>query len=183
MIPDRKKNRNKWFVVTGGPCSGKTTTLRHLATRGYRVEYEVARIYIDEEMAKGRKLSDIRHDEVKFQAEVLRRKVQLERRLPVSETIFLERGIHDTAAYYALCGAPMDQGLLSEMAGSRYGSVFILEMLQYKKDYARTEDRKTAQKIQQLIKTWYATYGLQTISVPVLPVGERVKFILTHLQK
>lgn len=59
-----------WYVLTGGPCSGKSTTLEYLSSRGYLVVPEMARVVIDEE---------IRADAFGFQVKILDRKIQLER--------------------------------------------------------------------------------------------------------
>ena len=36
-----------WCVITGGPCTGKTTVVELLAQRGYKTTIEHARHYID----------------------------------------------------------------------------------------------------------------------------------------
>ena len=46
--------QTKWHVITGGPCYGKTTLIQLLAERGFRKVPEMARLYIEEEVARGR---------------------------------------------------------------------------------------------------------------------------------
>jgi len=58
---------NNWHVITGAPCTGKTTILHVLAKKGYRVEYEAARDYIDEQLKLGKTLAKIRGNEFLFQ--------------------------------------------------------------------------------------------------------------------
>ncbi|PIS15984.1 hypothetical protein COT62_00785 [Candidatus Roizmanbacteria bacterium CG09_land_8_20_14_0_10_41_9] len=58
--------KNNWYVITGAPSAGKTTLLKELEKKGYTVIYEAARIIIDREMKKGKKLSEIRKNELEF---------------------------------------------------------------------------------------------------------------------
>ena len=67
-----------WWVITGGPSTGKSTLIERLSRRGYQVTQEAARQIIDEEMAKGRSLEQIRRDEWEFQERVSRRKEEVE---------------------------------------------------------------------------------------------------------
>lgn len=55
--------KNNWFALTGAPSSGKTTVLKELEKKGYKVYEEWARVYIDSEMQKGKTLKEIRKDE------------------------------------------------------------------------------------------------------------------------
>jgi len=84
--------RNHWYVVTGGPCSGKTTLLQYLEKIGYAVKYEAARQLIDAELKKGKTLAAIRKNEQKFQKKVLHMKVNQESKLPNSNYFFLSVG-------------------------------------------------------------------------------------------
>ncbi len=52
----------RWHVITGAPCSGKTTVIRDLERRGFRVVHETARAWIEEELQKGRTMAEIRRD-------------------------------------------------------------------------------------------------------------------------
>ena len=45
--------RERWYVVTGPPGCGKSTTVALLGQRGYRVRHEIARAYVDEEIGAG----------------------------------------------------------------------------------------------------------------------------------
>ena len=45
--------QTNWYVITGAPCSGKTTLIEQLADKGYRTIPETARLYMENEMAAG----------------------------------------------------------------------------------------------------------------------------------
>ena len=173
------KKKNKWFVITGGPCSGKTTTLQRLEKEGYRVIYEAARDIIDEEMKKGRTLQEMRKDEFAFQKKVLKRKIETEQRLPRSELIFLDRGIPDSTAYYELCGVTHDPELILAVKNCSYAKIFLMDLLEYEKDYARTESIEEVKRIQELLEKSYQQFHL--IKVPPMSVVDRVEFILERI--
>ena len=96
--------RDQWYVITGPPSCGKSTTIELLAQRGFRVRSEIARAYIDEEILKGRKIEEICSDMSRFQSEILRRAFSSEAALPPDELIFLDRAIPDSLAYFMLHG-------------------------------------------------------------------------------
>ena len=106
---------NNWYVITGPPCSGKTTILNKLKEKGYLIVEEAARVYIDREVKKGKTLKQIRSSEISFQRNVLQIKIDIEKKLPKNETIFFERGIPDSEAYYRLCKYDEDQYLTKAM--------------------------------------------------------------------
>ena len=60
-----KVNTN-WYVITGAPCSGKTTLIDNLADLGYNTVPEAGRKYIENELAKGRSLDEVRQDPANF---------------------------------------------------------------------------------------------------------------------
>lgn len=172
---------NNWRVITGGPCSGKTTLLKRLEKKGFHVVYEAARIFIDQEMKKGRTLEQIRNNELSFQREILEMKIRLEKKLPKKEIIFFERGIPDSIAYYKLCGSSKNSYLEKAVHKSFYRKVFLLERLDYKKDYARTEDEKQAKKLELLLEETYRKLRFPMLKVPKMTIDERLKFILNNL--
>mgnify|MGYP001585908695 CR=1 FL=1 len=78
-----------WYVVTGGPNSGKTTIIEHLSKLNYHIVPEYARLLIDKELFRGKKLEVVRKDEIKFQERVLKGKLSLENKTPKNKVVFL----------------------------------------------------------------------------------------------
>jgi predicted ATPase len=146
---------NNWYVITGAPHSGKTSVIELLEKEGFRVEYEIARVYIDNEIAKGRTIEDIRKDELEFQKGILDMKIEIERKLPKDEIIFFDRAIPDSDAYYELCGFSGDKHLEESLAKSKYKKVFLFDLLPYKKDYARVESEEEQLKLHKLLDLSY----------------------------
>ena len=118
--------KNNWYVITGGPHSGKTSVIELLEKKGYRAIYESARIYIDEELEKGRTIEQIRKDELEFQKGILDMKIDIEKKQPKDEVIFFDRGIPDSDAYYELCGFKGDKYLEEVMNACSYKKSFFV---------------------------------------------------------
>ena len=175
------KTVNNWYVITGAPSSGKTTTLKVLERKGYKVFYEWARIYIDQEMKKGRNLKEIRKDELAFQRKLLDLKVKFEGTLPKKDLVFMERGIPDSTAYMEICGVKNDKNLTEALRKCSYKKVFLMELLKYKLDYARTESQEEAMILDDLLEKSYTDLGIKIMRVPKMSVAKRVKFILNNL--
>ncbi len=176
--------QNSWYVVTGGPSVGKTTLLAALAAKGYATAGEAARAVIDEGLAAGKTVAEIRADEKAFQEEVVRYKIATEATLPKDVPTFFDRAMHDTIAYLRYYGFGIADWIREACRQSRYATVFLLEPLAtYEQDYARVEDADFARKIQDLLYDAYAEDGMQPVRVPAMPSEDRVQFILNHVSQ
>jgi predicted ATPase len=151
-------SKSNWYVITGGPSSGKTTLIQELSKLGYIICLETARVLIDEGIKKGKSIKEIRGDEPGFQRKVLRMKLEREEKMPKDEIIFFDRAIPDSIAYYQIYGLDPKE-VLKLCPRKRYKKVFFLEQLSFDRDYARIEDRKTIQKLNHLLKESYRNLG------------------------
>lgn len=169
---------NNWYVITGPPSSGITTTVELLAKQGYKVIPDAAREYLNEELAQGRTIEELRQDERQLQNIVLMRRVAQEATLDPQELIFLDRGIPDVEAYNALYGWSLTPEQQAQVNGASYKHVFLAELGLYQNDYARIESEELARQLETLLETTYANHHLPTTKLPWLPVEERVERIL-----
>lgn len=170
-----------WYVITGGPSSGKTTTINLLRERGFAIAHEHASEIIGEELARGRTLLEVRADGEWFQQEILRRQIEHEESLNPTETSFLDRGIPDGLGYERFLKLEKNPELSQAASRARYRRVFILDPLPVKLDWNRHEDEQTQHAIHDAIESVYRELGHDVLEVPVLPAEERVNFILEHL--
>lgn len=151
-----------------------------LEQRGYKVVHEVARAYMDNKLMKGKTLPEIKADEWAFERHILMEKVRIESTLEKDEIIFFDRGVPDSIAYYKLNG--LDSTEPFQKSGEvRYQNVFLFERLRFLTDPVRTEDEKTARRLNRLIEESYQSLGYDIVHVPLLSVEERTEFILKHL--
>jgi len=170
------------FVITGGPASGKTTLLDALRKKGHKCFDEVARIIIEEELAKKSDLVPwIRLAE--FNSIVLER--QVKQYLDAGEGIhFFDRGIPDNIGYHINGNLPIRPELHLATKNHRYNKkVFFLEPWEdiYKNDAVRKEPFAIAVKLSEYIKKAYLDLGYAVIVVPNAPVVKRVEFVLRHV--
>ena len=174
--PDAMRQTN-WHVITGAPCSGKTTVIKEIEQRGTRVIHEVARSYIDEQLGKGLRLEQIKADVLQFERHILHAKIRIEEALTDIEPVFLDRGVPDSIAYYRLEGLdPAEPLAFSRRA--RYRRVFFFERFQLLEDDVRSEDDIMAAKLNDLLLEAYAQIGYDIIRVPAMPVKERTDLVL-----
>lgn len=170
----------RWYVITGSPSSGKTTIINSLSKLGYHTVPEAARTFIDGEMIKGKKLEEIRIDEIEFQRKVLEIKLRIEKELPKNKIVFFDRAVPDSIAYLSLYGSNIEE-LLRYCKEKVYDKVFLLEKLPFQRDYARNEDEETAEKLHILLRKAYSDLGYEIIDVPVMPVEDRLRMILSKI--
>lgn len=82
--------QTNWCVITGGPSSGKTTLINHLAELGYKTAPEIARFYINQLLSHDKKtLQEVKHDILWLQRKILNIMLRRERNLPKNDLIFL----------------------------------------------------------------------------------------------
>lgn len=175
---------SNWFVITGGPGTGKTTLLNELAKRGYTTMPEVARLVIDEALASGQPIESIRSDEQGLQQSIVERRFALQSALPEDHIIIFDRGMHDSLAYLQYYDFPISQQLLEACQYIHYNTVFLLDQLpSYAQDYGRTEDEVFAKAIQEKHEQVYKDYDMAPVIVPAVSVHERANIIVSYLDK
>jgi predicted ATPase len=173
---------NNWYVVTGGPSTGKTTLLDELNKLGYHTIPEAARTVIDEVLGKGISVETLRADEKRFQGDVARLKGEIEAAQDKNALTFFDRGMQDTLAYLRLYNFAVEDWVKALLRTSRYRQVFLLEPLPaFTKDYARTEDANLSKQLRQLLYDAYREHGMEPVIVPSVSVEERVQFVLQNI--
>lgn len=191
---DRERwTKTNWWIITGGPSTGKSTLLSNLQQLGYKTVPEAARVAIDEGIERGQTVEEIRADEFYFQSQVHFRKARLEHTLPEHQLIFWDRGLDGDTSVYAIKAMLDDKANPDpdEIYGTEiisaptklYKGVFLLDRLPYQKDYARVEDEEEAAGIHNALDKAYRKFGYNPIRVPVLPIDERIEFILDQARK
>lgn len=175
------KKETNWYVITGGPSSGKTTTVNILRERGYITTMEHARHFLDTQRLKGKTIEEIRKNQTEFQLGVLEMQIEQEKEISSEVQVFLDRAIPDALAYYRFLNLEPHPKLIEAMKNVSYKKIFIMDYLPLINDYARNENAEAQKKIHSLITEVYEALPFPVIHVPVLPANERVDFLLNNL--
>jgi predicted ATPase len=175
--------KNNWYVITGGPSTGKTTLLAEFEKMGYHTIPEAARTVIDDALSRGIAVEDLRKDEKWFQEEVTRLKQKIEQSHDPATLTFFDRGMQDTIAFLRHYNFDIEKWVQNLADTSRYQKVFLLQALPtYEEDYARVEDEDFRENIHGLLYDAYADSGMKPIIVQSGSVKDRAEFILHHLK-
>ena len=175
------ENKTNWYVITGGPGSGKTTTVNLLSERGYKTTIEHARHYLDTKLRDGKTVEEVRKNQTVFQLGVLEMQIEQEKEISPEDVVFLDRAIPDALAYYRFLNLIEDPKLTEALRTASYKKVFILDYLPLVNDYARREDEAAQKKIHSLITEVYESLPFPVVHVPILEPKARVDFILKNL--
>lgn len=166
------------IVITGGPCSGKTTIINELKIRGFTVVEEAARKVIEE-----RKHLPLTKEEMKERQRLIFEQQNLEETKKLDEPdVIFDRSLIDSVAYNILFQGKFPEKSPEINFLKRYDLVFILDLLPFEYDGTRIENGpEEANKIHGKLKEVYSFLNYNLIDVPVMPVKERAEFIIKNM--
>lgn len=177
-----------FFVITGGPSSGKTTLVHALQEHGYRGVAEVARDILKEEEKIADDVVTYRSTpeftEREFQRSV-DNYLQAQQEKPDAITFF-DRGIVDVIAYARYRKLPVSDYMHQAALKYRYNNtVFIAPPWRaiYATDTERSESYEEAVRIFHALAAVYREYGYALMELPNETVEKRVAFVLSAVQE
>jgi predicted ATPase len=174
--------QTNWHVITGAPCSGKSTLIDQLADREFQTVPEAGRQCIEREMAKGRTIDEIRENMAAIQIATKDMQLEIEHGLRANDVLFLDGAVPGSLAWYRAFGLNPNEILL-ECFHHRYASVFILDPLPFQEDGARNEDAPIVGYLDEWLTRDYSALGYRVVRVPVLSLQERLAFVLERLSE
>ncbi|HFF3350061.1 TPA: AAA family ATPase [Legionella pneumophila] len=173
-----------FFILTGGPGSGKTSVLTALAQKGFLTVPEVGRKIIKEQqLIAGNAIHT--GDRDTFLELMLRYSLEDYQQMQQERTaVFFDRGIPDLYSYAkAFCHKENSQ-VNHAVEQYRYCQIVFLfppwEEI-YTNDRERQQDFREAMQTYMALKEGYQHCGYTLIEVPFLPVEGRVNSILKIL--
>lgn len=179
------------FIITGGPCSGKTSILLAIeqtilkSSNKYFIFRETAEDLIRHYQSKG--IKQPYHEIPTFQIEIAKTQEHREKvlsYLPNDVIAFLDRSIADTLAYET---NPEYLKQLVEMAkhAGYEKIVFFIESLPkiYEKNDVRQESIEEARKLENKVKKVYTDLGFKMISIPPAKIEERAAKVLQFAEE
>ena len=179
--------KSQLVVLTGSLISGKTEVGLELEKRGFQFVPEAARIYIDNELARGLTKEVIRSNEGDFQRSILRYKLRTERELQKNKLYFLDRAMPDSISYYRVAGLnPKEIWQLCKLIV--YKKIFIFDLLPdeiaeriLQDDKYRTENLRIRKYLDRQLEQDYCSLGYDVSRIPFRTITERVELVLKQL--
>jgi predicted ATPase len=173
-------DHNRFFVVTGGPGSGKTALIEALGELGIAKMPEAGRAIIRDQTAIGGRALP-QDDRAAFAELMLSWEMRSYREASrLSGPVVFDRGLPDVAGYLRLSGLPVPAHIERAVQLFRYHRrVFIAP--HWPEIFAQDEERK--QSPEEAKATFlamvdaYTCAGYELIHLPLAPVAERVKFV------
>ncbi len=174
---------DKLFVLTGGPGSGKTTLIEALADASFATSPEAGRGIIRDQMALcGAALpwkDPALFAELMLSWELRSHHAATGRTGPV----FFDRGVPDVVGYLRLTGIAVPAHMRTAADRFRYNAkVFVTPPWReiFVRDSERSQTWEAAVRTHDIMIETYAGMGYEPVSVPCVPVEERLRFILAE---
>lgn len=176
--------RDRMFVVTGGPGSGKSTLIDTLHNKGFASMPEAGRAVIQDKVRIGGTALPWA-DKAIFAEPMLGWELRSwHEASALKGPVFMNRGIPDVVGYLTLCGLPVPAHAETAAKTYRYNRIVFIAPYWgaiFGQDAERRQDREEAEAIGRVMANTYARLGYQPVELPKVSVEERAAFVLDHL--
>jgi predicted ATPase len=174
----------RFHVITGGPGSGKTSLIEALARAGYARTVEAGRAIIQDQIAIDGHALPWR-DPLAFAELMLAWEL---RSYGMAESmtgpVFFDRGVTDLVGYLTLVGRPVPAHVSRAAERFRYNRrVFVAPPWPeiYGQDAERKQTPEEAVRTYEALVAAYSSCDYELVSLPLVPVEERVRFVLDDI--
>jgi predicted ATPase len=173
-----------FFVLTGGPGSGKTSLIEALARAGHAHMPEAGRSIIQDQVLIGGDALPWRNPAAYAELMLSWEMRSYRQALDLAGPVFFDRGIPDIVGYLRTIDSPVPAPLKRAADLFRYSSR-VLIFPPWAEIFAQDDERK--QSFDEAVRTYeamvetYTICGYSLIEVPCLPVQDRVDFVLDAL--
>jgi predicted ATPase len=174
------EQKQRRYVLTGGPSVGKTTVCDILSSLGKIVIPEAARVVIDEQLTSGGDILPWTKPK-EFQEILAEKQLEMESKFDQLE-VFLDRSLLDGLVFCNYYNVPIPPMITEDVIGT-FDKIFLLDKLpQYSRDQKRVLEEHESAEIHSMIEKEYTNRGFDVVHVPVLPPEERANFILKAIK-
>lgn len=178
-------NAEHMFVVTGGPGSGKSSLIKAMAKRGFRIMPEAGRAIIQNQVRiDGPALPWA--DRAVFAELMLGWEMRSYHEAVASDVpVLMDRGIPDVVGYLTLCNLPVPAHI--EAAAEIYPynkQVFLAPYWDaiFTQDTERKQDRQEAEATGIVMAETYIRLGYQIVELPLVGIEQRADFMADRLR-
>ena len=179
--------KQRRYIITGGPGSGKTSIIKELAKKGYLIVPEAATDVIEEGLQQNIQAPWMADDyHIKVSSLMAKRQVEVR---DSKETIaFFDRGHLDGITYILLQRRKLPQEVVDYVQASIEESffdktVFFIENLEFCEQAPhRDEDLEEALEKSRQIKQNYQALGYDVVNIPPGTIEQRSKWIIDQIQ-
>jgi predicted ATPase len=174
-----------FYIFTGGPGVGKSTTLDALKKRGYQTFPESAR-HFKQYANLGRHEAHPKKNLSLFRDKILQKDLDFYNKalLTPNDVSFFDRGIIDLLAFDHQYPTPHIQEVSKLAQKIRYNkNVFFFPPWEeiFMNDPEREESFEKSVEIAELLTKIYTSYDYKLFEVPKMGVDERVDWILNKI--
>lgn len=174
----------RFFVLTGGPGSGKSALIEALREAGYQRTVEAGRGIIQDQVAIDGNALPWRDPQ--FFAELMLSWDMRSYHMAEGKTgpVFFDRGVVDVIGYLRLLGLPVPRHMEKAAEVFRYNRR-VFGAPPWKEIFTQDQERK--QDFAEAVRTYeamvaaYQNYGYELIELPLVPVAERMRFVAHNL--
>lgn len=177
---------NNFFILTGGPGSGKTTLIEELNRRGFFSVEEVARKIIQEEMALGGEALPGNNIGDRIEKMIVGSIQTYNNALKQKhDPIIFDRGVLDYVGYAYRTNTPISDELHRTALSLVYNKKVFLAP-PWKEIYCNDTERR--QSFEEAIEVYnnlfkiYSDFGYEIIELPNASVERRADFVITHMK-
>ena len=171
------------YVITGGPGFGKTVLVEALQAKGYLCSGEFARELILSQQETDGDILPWKNPRL-FQQTVLKKRKEFFDSVPEGTIAFADRAIPDQLAFARYKGFGTPEVLLSAASEYRYAyKIFVTPPWPeiFVNDPIRTETFDEALQIHRIVVETYRNLNYQIIELPLVPISERLNYLLQHI--
>src|SRR5262245_45882367 len=179
-VPDLNDPEN-FFVLTGGPGSGKTALIEALERTGHARSVEAGRAIIQDQVAIGG--GGLPWLEPILFAELMLSWEMRSYHLAECQTgrVFFDRGVPDVVGFLRLKDLPVPAHIEKAAETFRYNRrVFVAPPWAdiFVQDNERTQSFEEAVQTYEMLARTYVGYGYELIELPPSPVNQRMQFVI-----
>lgn len=171
---------DRFFILTGGPGSGKTTLIAALAAQGIRHMPEAGRAIIQGQAAIGGSALPWA-DRLAFAELMLSHEMRSYREAQeFSGPVLFDRGVPDVIGYLRVSDLPVPPHIEQAAQRFRYHRrVFIAPPWPaiFARDAERKQSLAEAEATYRAMVAVYSGLGYELLPLPFAPVPERVEFV------